>query len=299
MPTPAPPGRPPRSARARRWRGAAIRGLARLILALPYPARVRVAGWLGGRVLAPLGGLPARIEPALRHFMPHLPPDRIAAIAREVPVNLARLMAENFSGADFAAHARKSPLTGPGLAALDAARAAGRPAILVTAHFGNWDAGRAALLAQGFRVGGVYQPFPDPWLNARYVAAIGAVGQPLFSTGRDGVAGMIRFLRGGGVVGILADLDRPQGVLVDFLGQPTRTLLTMAEMALKYDAVLIPIYGIRQPDGLSFRVLLDTPVAPGTPLAMTRAINDSLSAQIARHPEQWVWWHNRIRADHP
>lgn len=295
---PAPPRRP-RSPRHRRLRAAAVRGLAYLILALPYPLRVRVAATLGGRILARLGGLPARIEPALRHFLPHLPPSRISAIAREVPVNFARLMAENFSGADFAAHARASPVEGPGLAALQAARAAGRPVILVTAHFGNWDAGRAALLAQGFRVGGVYQPFPDPWLNARYIAAIGAVGQPLFSTGRDGVAGMIRFLKGGGVIGILADLDRPQGVMLDFLGQPTRTLLSMADMALKYGAILIPIYGIRQPDGLSFRVLLDTPIPPGTALAMTQAINDSLSAQIALHPEQWVWWHNRRREGHP
>jgi len=261
--------------------------------------RVRVAGWLGGRVLARLGGLPARIEPALRHYLPQLAPQQISRIAREVPVNLARLMAENFSGAAFAAHARTSPLEGPGLAALTAARDTGRPAILVTAHFGNWDAGRAALLAQGFRVGGVYQPFPDPWLNARYIAAIGEVGQPLFSTGRDGVAGMIRFLRGGGVIGILADLDRPQGVLLDFLGKPTRTVLSMAEMALKYDAVLIPIYGIRQPDGLSFRVLLDAPIPHGSAHGMTQAINDSLSAQIAAHPEQWVWWHNRRRAGHP
>jgi Kdo2-lipid IVA lauroyltransferase/acyltransferase len=300
MSSPAPPpAKRPRSPRARRLRSALIRVLARVLLALPYPFRVRVAATLGGRVLARLGGLPARIEPALRHYLPHLPPDEITRIAREVPVNLARLMIENFSGADFAAHARTSPLEGPGLAALQEARDSGRPAILVTAHFGNWDAGRAALIAQGFRVGGVYQPFPDPWLNARYVKAIGAVGQPLFSTGREGVAGMIRCLRGGGVIGILADLDRPQGVLLDLLGKPTRTVLSMAEMALKYDAVLVPIYGIRQPDGISFRVLLDAPIPPGTPVAMTQAINDSLSAQIAARPEQWVWWHNRRRSGHP
>lgn len=284
---------PPRRARDR-WTERAVR----LLLALPYRARVRLAGALGG-ALARLTPLPARIATAVSHFRPELSQAEVLRIARAVPGNLARMAIENFSGDEFARHARDSPLEGPGLPALEAAIAARRPVILVTAHFGNYDAARAALLARGAPVAGVYRPFKDKGLNERYVRAIGAVGQPLFPTTREGTAGMVRHLRGGGIIGILIDLDRPKGVLLDFLGKPTRTVLSMAEMALKYDALLLPVYGIRQPDGLGFRVLLDTSVPAGDPREMTQALNDSLSAMIRKHPEQWLWWHNRRKGGHP
>lgn len=286
------------AARTRTRRDRMIAAAAAALMWLPFRWRGPVAQRVVG-ALARLGPLPRRIAAAVRHFRPDLPETEVARIVRAVPGNLARMAVENLSGAAFAAAARISPIEGPGLAALIAARDAGRPAILVTAHFGNYDAARAALRAQGFPVAGVYRPFPDPVLNARYVAAIGEVGQPLFPTTREGVVGMIRHLRGGGMIGILIDLDRPEGVMLDFLGQPTRTVLSMAEMALKHEAVLVPVYGIRQPDGHRFRVFLDAPVEPGDPAVMTQALNDSLGRMVRAHPDQWLWWHNRRKPRHP
>ena len=68
-------------------------------------------------------------------------------------------------------------------------------------------------------------------------------------------------------------------------------------MALKYDAPLVPVYGLRQPDGLSFRVIVEAPVPPGDPMAMTQALNDSLAALVRRHPEQWFWIHRRWKPE--
>lgn len=285
--------------RARRSpRDRLIAASAAALCALPYRWRGPLAQHLAG-ALARLGPLPGRIAAAVRHFRPDLTEAEVARIARAVPGNLARMAAENLSGAAFAAAVRDSPIDGPGWPALAAARDAGRPAILVTAHFGNYDAARAALLAQGCRLAGVYKPFPDPVLNARYVAAIGEVGQPLFPTTREGLAGMMRHLRGGGMIGILIDLDRDEGVLLDVLGRPTRTVLTMAELALRHEALLLPVWGIRQPDPRRFVVRLDAPVAPSDPLTMTQALNDAFSAVVRAHPEQWLWWHRRRKAGHP
>lgn len=282
--------------RTRRDRAIAL--AVRALLALPYAWRGPVAQAVGGG-LARLGPLPRRIRAAVAHFRPDLPQGEVQRIATRVPGLLARMSIENFSGAAFADRVRGTGLEGPGLAALTAARDASRPAILVTAHFGNYDAARAALLAQGFPVAGVYRPFPDPVLNAAYVAAIGQVGQPLFATTRDGTVGMIRHLRAGGMIGILIDIDHADGALLDFLGRPTRTVLSMAEMALRYGAVLVPVYGLRQPDGATFRVILDHAVPPSDPRTMTQALNDSLSAMVRAHPDQWLWWHNRRKAHHP
>jgi KDO2-lipid IV(A) lauroyltransferase len=71
------------------------------------------------------------------------------------------------------------------------------------------------------------------------------------------------------------------------------TSTAAAEWALKYDALLVPAYGIRQPDGIAFEVFVDAPVDHGDPSAMTQALNDSLERQVRERPGQWFWMHRR------
>ena len=88
---------------------------------------------------------------------------------------------------------------------------------------------------------------------------------------------------------LLFDQHVMHAPILDFMGEPARTALSAAELALRYDALLIPFYGIRQPDGLSFQTLLEAPVPHSDAQTMTQAINDSLAAQVAKRPEQWFW----------
>ncbi len=83
--------------------------------------------------------------------------------------------------------------------------------------------------------------------------------------------------------------------ILDFIGKPARTAISAAELALRYDALLIPFYGIRQDDGVSFDVVLEAPVPHSDPMTMTQALNDSLTAQVTKTPEQWFWVHRRWR----
>ena len=184
-------------------------------------------------------------------------------------------------------------MTGEGVAALEAAHEAGRPVLLVTGHIGNYDAARAALLARGYRVGGLYRPMNNPYFNDHYVQAISRIGTPLFPRGRQGLGDMVRFLRSGGMLGIVIDQYMRAGVELDFMGHPALTALSAAELALRYDALVVPTYGIRQPNGLDFDLVFEAPIPAGTPEAMTQALNDSLAAQVRQHPDQWLWTHRR------
>jgi KDO2-lipid IV(A) lauroyltransferase len=177
--------------------------------------------------------------------------------------------------------------------ALEAAKAEGRPVILATGHFGNYDAVRAALIARDYPLGALYRRMSNPWFNAHYVRAIGRIGQPLFERGRHGMGQMLRHLKSGGMLGILPDQRMGSGVKLSFFGQDALTALSAAEMALKYNALLIPTYAIRQPDGLSFQIIVDEPIEIDAPEAMTQALNDNLEALIRRYPEQWFWIHRR------
>lgn len=277
---------------------AAFAGVMRLAQALPYRRRVALMGWVMAHVLAPLAGWRGRIRRNLAHAMPDLPPAQVRRLLRAVPDNAGRAMAETYSGTEFLAHIQaQDRLEGPGLAALETAAAAGRPVVLAGAHFGNYDAMRAALLARGWPVGGLYRPMNNPLFNRHYVAAIEGIGQPLFPRGRRGLAAMLKFLRGGGLLAIGFDQFVHDGAMLRFFDRPTATSLTPAELALKYDALLVPVAAIRQPDGLNFRIHVGAPIARAAPEVMMQALNDDLEALIRRHPGQWLWAHRRWKQE--
>jgi KDO2-lipid IV(A) lauroyltransferase len=278
---------------AGRLRGVVLRGLIRGLLALPYGVRVPLCGWVLSRLISPVAGYGRRVRENLALVLPGLPQAEVRRLVRKVPDNAGRTLIEIYSGPEFAARAAARPIQGAGLAALDAAHAAGRPVILVTAHFGNYDASRAALIARGFRVGALYMPMKDRAFNAHYVEAISRIGTPVFPRGREGLGAMVRFLRGGGMLGLLVDQHMRHGAPLRFFGHEALTALSAAELALRYEADLVPTYGIRQPDGLSFEVVVEPPIPKGTPEAMTQALNDSLEALARRHLDQWFWIHRR------
>ena len=155
----------------------------------------------------------------------------------------------------------------------------------------------AALVARGYDIGGLYRDMKNPYFNAHYVKTMEAFGGPVFPQGRKGTAGFVRHLKGGGQLVLLFDQHVLFAPVLDFMGEPARTALSAAELALRYDALLIPFYGIRQADGLSFETVLEAPVPHSDPVTMTQALNDSLSDRIRQAPEQWFWVHRRWRAD--
>lgn len=270
-----------------------IRGLFWALLRLPYRWRVPFAGWAVSRIVAPLAGYRRRIRTNLAHILPDLAPAEVERIVRAVPDNVGRTLIEIYSGPEFIARAVSHPLTGPGVAALEAAHKAGRPVILVTGHFGNYDASRAALIARGYRVGALYNPMKNRYFNAHYVRAISRIGTPLFPRGKKGLADMVRHLRSGGMLGLLVDQSMSHGAPLTFFGKTALTALSAAELALKYDALVIPTYAVRQADGLSFEITVEAPIAEDTPAVMTQALNDSLETIVRRNLDQWFWIHRR------
>jgi len=161
---------------------------------------------------------------------------------------------------------------------------------------GNYDVVRAALIARGHNMGALYRRMRNPYFNAHYVRAISAIGEPMFEQGRTGMMQLVKHLRAGGVVGILTDLHFGAGRELMFFGKPAFTSLITAELALKYDAELIPVYAIRKENGLDFEIVAQAPVARSDAETMTQAVNDGLEHLVRTHPEQWFWIHRRWKS---
>lgn len=269
----------------------AVMRVARL---LPYERRIPAMGWLFAHVVAPVAGWRRRIRDNLALARPDLGRDDVEKLVRQVPANAGKSVAEIYSGDEFTRRIRESdPLEGPGLAALEQAFEAGQPVIIACAHFGNYDAMRTALAGRGWPVGALYRPMNNEAFNRHYIPAITAIAEPLFPRGRSGLASMLRFLKGGGWLALGFDQYDRQSPELQFFDLPTQTVLTPAELAVKYKALILPVHGIRQPDGLSFRVHVGEPVEHDEPARMMQILNDDLEMLVRRHMSQWFWIHRR------
>lgn len=292
--TDTPPALPvPEASLSERVVDLALRGAVGTAMALPYERRVAFFGTLLRRGVGPLAGYRRRALANLALVRPDWPLSLRREVADESIENFGRTVIENYSWRELRDRLSGTPLSGEGLPHLAEARGRGRPVLFVTGHFGNHEVPRHVLARMGFPVGGIYRRMRNPLVNRHYEGTLHDVSGPVFPQGRQGNLGFVRHLAGGGMATILFDLHVVGGERIPFLGRPARTALTAAELALRYDALLLPYWGVRRADGLSFEAVLEEPIRPGTARRMMEEATGRLEARIEAHPGQWFWVHRR------
>ncbi|MGY9048553.1 hypothetical protein P775_27260 [Puniceibacterium antarcticum] len=270
-----------------------LRAVIWLMLRVPLRLRLLLMGRFVSRIVAPLAGYRARAIENLTHVWPDMSDAEKALIADGVADNAGRTMIENYEVNGLRDRMRTAKVTGDGLKAIKEARAEGRPVLFVTGHFGNFEAPRAALVAQGYKIGGLYRPMSNPFFNDHYARNMHRLSGPVFEQGRRGTMGLLRHIKDGGMGVLLFDVYDSAGTVIDFMGQPAPTLTSAADIALRTGALMVPFFGIRQPDGESFEAVFEAPIPHGDPVEMMRAATARLESHIRDHPEQWFWIHRR------
>ncbi|WP_299076205.1 lysophospholipid acyltransferase family protein [uncultured Ruegeria sp.] len=270
-----------------------LKGVIGAMRMLPYERRVATMGAIM-RGLAPVVGFRTRVRRNLKLTCPDLTEAEVKQISRDVPDNAGRAIMEHFSPEDFTERQKTAKISGPGIAAFDAALAEGRPVMMITAHFGHYLAARIALQAHsGQPIGCLFRRMANPYFNEAYVEAFYKTGAPMFEQGRRGMVEMVRTLKKNGVIAIVSDLHAQGGEELMFFGKPAVTSVLNAELAIKYNAVMIPCYAIRQPNGIDFEIMLHDPVEHSDPKTMTQFITDDLEKMVRQHMGQWFWVHRR------
>ncbi|MDG1449345.1 MAG: lysophospholipid acyltransferase family protein [Ascidiaceihabitans sp.] len=230
-----------------------------------------------------------RFDREAKRVFPDMKRSARTKLGQSMGRQMGRTLFEIYHLTEFHTQHHKFETTGPGLDAIKEASAAGKGAIIVSGHFGQWEAIRAVVKMNGLESGAVYRPNKNRHYERRLLAGIKAGGQPILATGRAGTKALVRHIRSGGIVSILMDEKQAEGTGLPFLGHEALTSLSAAQLALKYDVPLVPAYGIRIGDGNEFHVEFEAPIPHSDPVTMTRAFNDSLSARIMANPDQWYW----------
>lgn len=271
------------------WYGLA---LARLMFAPFSPqGRSRSVGWLA-RNVGPYLWLSKRIDENIDLVRPQYDAAKRWAIRRGVMDNFARTASEYLDLQDLAARSAQFPVKG--VENLQAALATnGGRLVVVSAHYGNWEAVRAVAARQGAPLGIIYRAFNNRRIDDYAFRQITACGWPAFRKGAEGSKALFRHVRGGGGAMILVDQRAGGAPSLDFMGEPAETSLAAAQLALKLKAPLLPAAARRTSEG--FEVVFEPPVAPSDPLTMSQEVNRIVGEWVDAAPEQWFWLHRRWR----
>mgnify|MGYP002622753259 FL=1 len=262
---------------------------------------------LGPVASSNLGGFLARnIGPLLpvsrvaRHNLARMLPELDAAARRQVVRgmwdNLGRVAAE-------LPHLPEMRWEIVGVEHLAPLRERGGPAILVSGHLGNWEVLPPALATLGIRMGSVYRAAGnaavDALVNRLRAEAVEGRPLPLFPKGAAGARAALKHLSQGGVLGMLADQKMNDGIPVPLLGHEAMTAPAPAQLALRFRCPLIP-GRVERLGPCHFRLVVEPPLPlpeggdrQAAIQALTRAINDRLSAWIRERPAEWLWAHRR------
>ena len=168
-----------------------------------------------------------------------------------------------------------------------------RPVLIVSGHIGPWEAVRALLRRNGVETAAIYRKSKNVFYQPYHHKTIEAGGKPIFQVGRRGTSAMIKFLKKGGVVCMMIDQAVSEGKYIDFMGIPAKTSFAIANIAIKYDALIIPAYAIRKKENEPIQVIIEPSLNISDPFKIIEKLNKSLENIIREYPSQWYWVHNR------
>ncbi len=239
----------------------------------------------------------------LARAFPEKRPEEIEALSIAVFEHFGGVAADILRAVSSSQAALDARISVSGAERVRAALATGRGLILLTAHFGNWEYSALGTAAAGFPVTVIARPLDNPLLESLLKGFRERNGNSVVYKA-DAAREMLRVLRRGGIVGILADQHAQSGdVVVPFFGRPAATTSIVARLADRTGALIIPVVCARTSPAsyhLSFEPEIDVRSlrtderAPG---AFTARLNLEVERIVRRTPEQWLWLHNRWRLD--
>ena len=255
-----------------------------------------------------LGGVGYRLarkerEKTLRHltwaYGGEKSPAEIRALARAVWRHFGGMAADAIRLPQIVAGGIDTLVQAKGAERLQAAWERGKGVIVLTGHFGNWELFGAWVAQKGYPVKVVGRSAYDPRLDRLVVGLRNSAGYTNIARGK-GTREIIRSLRNNEVLGMLVDQDtRVEGLFVNFFGRPAHTATGPVTLAYKLGCALLPAFIHQQPDS-SYLIEFDEEIflertgdEENDLLETTQRISNAYERAIRRHPEQWVWMHER------
>ena len=252
-------------------------------------------GYYIGKTFGPFFRSKKIIKNNLIKFDDSLTPEKIKNISKEMWGNYGRILSEypyisNFRKGDLDKYIKIE-----NIAKLEDIKK-GQPVVFISAHFSNFELMAMVIEKAGVNLSAIYRPLNNKMVNS--------IMEPLrkkyicknqFKKGINGVKESLKFFKQGTSIALMIDQRLSEGEKIDFFGEPASTTTLPAQLAIKFNLSIMPVFIERREDN-NFRIkFLDEikPVNFQDKFALTKKLNEILEEMIIRNPNQWIWSHNR------
>jgi len=175
----------------------------------------------------------------------------------------------------------------------------GKPAFMFSGHLANWELLACVAQKYGRITTAVYREANNKLVD-KIITKIRAPRYiNLIPKGRQGAVKIARAIKNNEAIAMLVDQKMNDGISVPFFWREAMTAPAIAELALRYNAPIIPARVVRT-GGANFEVTIYPPIiyektddtAKDVQTIML-TINQILEGWIRECPEQWFWVHKR------
>ena len=181
------------------------------------------------------------------------------------------------------------------------AYAQGKGVLFFTGHFGFWELHAIVHGLQLQPIGVLARALDNPHLNRLLEELRSRTGNTVIYR-QGAVRRVLKTLNAGEGVAMLIDqhMHSPDAIWVDFFERPAATTSTLAALALRTGAPVVPVFALPVAGG-RYRMIYEHAVEPpdaDAPEAIrefTQRCTDVLEMYVRRNPELWLWMHRRWR----
>ena len=175
-----------------------------------------------------------------------------------------------------------------------------KPIVFFSGHFANFELMAKCLQELGFNIGAIYRPLNNIFLNPimefirkKYICPI------QIEKGSNGTKKLIKHISTNGPLALMIDQRLSSSIRVPFFNQPATTTTTPAQLAIKYDALLIPVF-LKRLEKTNFEFFIEEPLIINKTsdydkdiFNITQIMNKKIEEFIKRDPAHWLWSHDR------
>jgi len=177
----------------------------------------------------------------------------------------------------------------------------GHGAIIVTAHFSNWELGARVLTSEFKEAYTIVKKQSNLFFNNYIEKKRLKLGIKTIEM-KNAMRGVLHALKKNHVVAFIIDQYAfKQGIELDFLGHKTRSYSSVAQLAIKYKVPIIPAFIVRDDERKS-RLIFHNPLiyenlqyTNENITHVTGDINKYIEEYIRRYPHLWFWVHKKWR----
>ncbi len=241
----------------------------------------------------------------LRGALPELTPEETLAIARRCWRHFGEILLDTLTFWRLGPGSKGREVHYRGLEHVRDAYAAGKGAVQFTGHFGHWELIGLMQGHLGMPMSVVARPLDNPFLERMLASVRGSSGNTVVYK-RNAVRAMMKAIRKGTGAGILIDQDaRSAGIFVPFFGRMASTTPTLALLAVRTGAPVLPMHSEPGPGG-SWIITYEPPIQVDLEadrdreiLRITAHCTAMLERWIRARPELWLWMHRRWKTRPP